>query len=160
MSDHDTGSAGANGTTAASPAFTEREMQMLGWAMQSLKTGPPEVRPLPFTTHPVPPNPLRSTTRSSLASQACPTRAPPATPGPRSRPNSRRPTPMAPLRPRRPRKPPQPARRRLSPPLLRRVKMASRLRLRRRQGSVLLRNKTSRAKTRLPRRRVVRPRSP
>lgn len=23
--------------------FTEREMQMLGWAMQSLKSGPPEV---------------------------------------------------------------------------------------------------------------------
>jgi hypothetical protein len=41
MSDNDTGSATAgNGTTST---FTERELQMLGWAMQSLKTGPPEV---------------------------------------------------------------------------------------------------------------------
>jgi hypothetical protein len=28
---------------AGGVAFTEREMQMLAWAMQSLKSGPPEV---------------------------------------------------------------------------------------------------------------------
>jgi hypothetical protein len=33
-------------TNGAAPQFTERELQMLGWAMQSLKTGPPEVRAL------------------------------------------------------------------------------------------------------------------
>jgi hypothetical protein len=41
MSDNDTGSATAG--NAATSTFTERELQMLGWAMQSLKTGPPEV---------------------------------------------------------------------------------------------------------------------
>ncbi|KAL5387508.1 hypothetical protein PMIN06_002153 [Paraphaeosphaeria minitans] len=34
--------AGAS-ATASGPAFTEREMQMLAWAMQSLKSGPPDV---------------------------------------------------------------------------------------------------------------------
>jgi hypothetical protein len=38
MSDND--NAAANGS---SPQFTERELQLLGWAMQSLKSGPPEV---------------------------------------------------------------------------------------------------------------------
>lgn len=38
MSDNDNTAAG--GDTAQ---FTDRELQMLGWAMQSLKTGPPEV---------------------------------------------------------------------------------------------------------------------
>ncbi|KAF2261854.1 hypothetical protein CC78DRAFT_535309 [Lojkania enalia] len=35
----------AIGTTAPAPTpvFTERELQMLGWAMQSLKSGPPEI---------------------------------------------------------------------------------------------------------------------
>jgi hypothetical protein len=36
----------SNDTAAAkgsSAQFTERELQMLGWAMQCLKTGPPEV---------------------------------------------------------------------------------------------------------------------
>jgi hypothetical protein len=28
---------------AEAPKFTERELQLLGWAMQSLKSGPPEV---------------------------------------------------------------------------------------------------------------------
>ncbi|KAH7408147.1 hypothetical protein DE146DRAFT_687427 [Phaeosphaeria sp. MPI-PUGE-AT-0046c] len=37
MSDHDNT---AGGVTAQ---FTDRELQMLGWAMQSLKTGPPEI---------------------------------------------------------------------------------------------------------------------
>jgi len=27
----------------SAPQFTERELQMLGWAMQSLKSGPPDV---------------------------------------------------------------------------------------------------------------------
>ena len=40
MSDNDN-TAAANGS---SPQFTERELQLLGWAMQSLKSGPPEVR--------------------------------------------------------------------------------------------------------------------
>lgn len=46
-----------NGNTAANATaqFTDRELQMLGWAMQSLKTGPPEVRPTPPLAHP-PPN--------------------------------------------------------------------------------------------------------
>jgi DNA-binding CsgD family transcriptional regulator len=35
--------AGASAAAGASPAFTEREMQMLAWAMQSLKSGPPDV---------------------------------------------------------------------------------------------------------------------
>jgi len=39
MSDNDN-TAVANGS---SPQFTERELQLLGWAMQSLKSGPPEV---------------------------------------------------------------------------------------------------------------------
>lgn len=35
---------GNDGAAAATvPSFTERELQMLGWAMQSLKSGPPEV---------------------------------------------------------------------------------------------------------------------
>ncbi|KAL1794745.1 hypothetical protein ACET3X_006561 [Alternaria dauci] len=38
MSDND--NAAANGS---SPQFTERELQLLGWAMQSLKSGPPEI---------------------------------------------------------------------------------------------------------------------
>ena len=44
MSDsgNDVGSATAAAVTGAS-IFTEREMQMLAWAMQSLKSGPPEV---------------------------------------------------------------------------------------------------------------------
>jgi hypothetical protein len=44
MSDNETGITAAAGAGAA---FTERELQMLGWAMQSLKTGPPEVRIAP-----------------------------------------------------------------------------------------------------------------
>jgi hypothetical protein len=40
MSDNDN-TAVANGSA---PQFTERELQLLGWAMQSLKSGPPEVR--------------------------------------------------------------------------------------------------------------------
>ncbi|KAI4920467.1 hypothetical protein J4E85_009234 [Alternaria conjuncta] len=39
MSDNDN-TAVANGS---SPQFTERELQLLGWAMQSLKSGPPEI---------------------------------------------------------------------------------------------------------------------
>ncbi|KAF2831134.1 hypothetical protein CC86DRAFT_452289 [Ophiobolus disseminans] len=39
MSDNETGAAAA----FSGAAFTERELQMLGWAMQSLKTGPPEI---------------------------------------------------------------------------------------------------------------------
>lgn len=31
------------GAATSTSAFTDRELQMLGWAMQSLKTGPPEV---------------------------------------------------------------------------------------------------------------------
>jgi hypothetical protein len=46
MSDKDTGSA------PGSAQFTERELQMLGWAMQSLKTGPPEVTNPSFHTIP------------------------------------------------------------------------------------------------------------
>ncbi|KAG9188710.1 hypothetical protein G6011_07415 [Alternaria panax] len=38
MSDND--NTAANGS---SPQFTERELQLLGWAMQSLKSGPPEI---------------------------------------------------------------------------------------------------------------------
>jgi hypothetical protein len=38
MSDND--NTAANGS---SPQFSERELQLLGWAMQSLKSGPPEV---------------------------------------------------------------------------------------------------------------------
>jgi hypothetical protein len=51
MSDAAPTSAAATGGSAQ---FTERELQMLGWAMQSLKTGPPEVRTstLPYTHHP------------------------------------------------------------------------------------------------------------
>jgi hypothetical protein len=41
MSDSDKASASA--APSGSAAFTERELQMLGWAMQSLKTGPPDV---------------------------------------------------------------------------------------------------------------------
>jgi len=33
---------GSGGTEAAK--FTDRELQFLGWAMQSLKSGPPDVR--------------------------------------------------------------------------------------------------------------------
>ncbi|KAH7399596.1 hypothetical protein BKA66DRAFT_452173 [Pyrenochaeta sp. MPI-SDFR-AT-0127] len=33
-----------NSGNNASPKFTERELQLLGWAMQSLKSGPPDVR--------------------------------------------------------------------------------------------------------------------
>lgn len=33
----------SHSTEAAGPKFTERELQILGWAMQSLKSGPPEV---------------------------------------------------------------------------------------------------------------------
>ena len=40
MSDTDNTGAAASGPA---PTFTERELQMLGWAMQSLKSGPPEV---------------------------------------------------------------------------------------------------------------------
>jgi hypothetical protein len=40
MSDTGNDTAQANG---AAPVFTEREMQMLAWAMQSLKSGAPEV---------------------------------------------------------------------------------------------------------------------
>ncbi|KAL1603887.1 hypothetical protein SLS60_005479 [Paraconiothyrium brasiliense] len=35
--------AGASASSGAGPVFTEREMQMLAWAMQSLKSGPPDV---------------------------------------------------------------------------------------------------------------------
>ncbi|KAH5192524.1 hypothetical protein HBH68_146500 [Parastagonospora nodorum] len=31
------------GAASSTSAFTDRELQMLGWAMQSLKTGPPEI---------------------------------------------------------------------------------------------------------------------
>jgi hypothetical protein len=51
MSDAAPTSAGA--ATGGSAQFTERELQMLGWAMQSLKTGPPEVHSHPHT-HPLP----------------------------------------------------------------------------------------------------------
>ncbi|KAH7069310.1 hypothetical protein FB567DRAFT_555135 [Paraphoma chrysanthemicola] len=40
MSDSNNDTGAANGSSVQ---FTEREMQMLGWAMQSLKTGPPEI---------------------------------------------------------------------------------------------------------------------
>lgn len=40
MSDNENNGAAANN---APPQFTERELQLLGWAMQSLKSGPPEV---------------------------------------------------------------------------------------------------------------------
>ncbi|USP77222.1 uncharacterized protein yc1106_04496 [Curvularia clavata] len=30
-------------TVSPSPSFTERELQILGWAMQSLRSGPPEI---------------------------------------------------------------------------------------------------------------------
>lgn len=40
MSDNDTPAAIA----VPGPSFTERELQLLGWAMQSLKSGPPDVR--------------------------------------------------------------------------------------------------------------------
>ncbi|KAF2132766.1 hypothetical protein P153DRAFT_354233 [Dothidotthia symphoricarpi CBS 119687] len=44
MSDKvDTGSAGGSTSNGAAPQFTERELQLLGWAMQSLKSGPPEI---------------------------------------------------------------------------------------------------------------------
>lgn len=33
----------ASGATNSGPKFTERELQLLGWAMQSLKAGPPDV---------------------------------------------------------------------------------------------------------------------
>ncbi|KAF2847850.1 hypothetical protein T440DRAFT_402574 [Plenodomus tracheiphilus IPT5] len=33
----------ATPTAGAAPQFTERELQLLGWAMQSLKSGPPEI---------------------------------------------------------------------------------------------------------------------
>jgi hypothetical protein len=39
MSDNDNTPA----ATGSAPQFTERELQLLGWAMQSLKSGPPEV---------------------------------------------------------------------------------------------------------------------
>ena len=42
----------ASGAQAASQNFTEREMQMLAWAMQSLKSGPPDVS-LPSSCHPL-----------------------------------------------------------------------------------------------------------
>jgi hypothetical protein len=44
MSDNDNTTAAATATDGAAPQFTERELQLLGWAMQSLKSGPPEVR--------------------------------------------------------------------------------------------------------------------
>jgi hypothetical protein len=33
----------------SSPQFTERELQILGWALQSLKSGPPDVCTYPRT---------------------------------------------------------------------------------------------------------------
>ncbi|XPS70557.1 hypothetical protein M3J09_002770 [Ascochyta lentis] len=38
----DTVKSPASGSSEA-PKFTERELQLLGWAMQSLKSGPPEI---------------------------------------------------------------------------------------------------------------------
>ncbi|KAJ8112270.1 hypothetical protein OPT61_g5331 [Boeremia exigua] len=32
-----------SGASLEAPKFTERELQLLGWAMQSLKSGPPEI---------------------------------------------------------------------------------------------------------------------
>lgn len=43
-----------NDAGASGPAFTEREMQMLAWAMQSLKSGPPDVS--------IPPNGVKAGT--------------------------------------------------------------------------------------------------
>lgn len=39
----DTAKSPAPGAVSEAPKFTERELQILGWAMQSLKSGPPEV---------------------------------------------------------------------------------------------------------------------
>lgn len=35
--------AGAGGAVGGGPSFTERELQLLSFAMRSLKSGPPEV---------------------------------------------------------------------------------------------------------------------
>jgi hypothetical protein len=43
MSDSAKSPAPASATAATTANFTERELQLLGWAMQSLKSGPPEV---------------------------------------------------------------------------------------------------------------------
>jgi len=40
------------GAATSTSAFTDRELQMLGWAMQSLKTGPPEVPYYPLRISP------------------------------------------------------------------------------------------------------------
>ncbi|KAH6638323.1 hypothetical protein C7974DRAFT_471038 [Boeremia exigua] len=39
----DTSKSPAPGAATEAPKFTERELQILGWAMQSLKSGPPEI---------------------------------------------------------------------------------------------------------------------
>lgn len=44
----DTTKSPAPGTGGEAPKFTERELQLLGWAMQSLRSGPPEVCYEPF----------------------------------------------------------------------------------------------------------------
>jgi len=48
MSDSSADAGQASGTA---PTFTERELQMLGWAMQSLKSGPPDVSSVNRATH-------------------------------------------------------------------------------------------------------------
>ncbi|KAJ4363702.1 hypothetical protein N0V95_001017 [Ascochyta clinopodiicola] len=39
----DTVKSPTSGSSVEAPKFTERELQILGWAMQSLKSGPPEI---------------------------------------------------------------------------------------------------------------------
>ncbi|KAF3046620.1 hypothetical protein E8E12_011260 [Didymella heteroderae] len=43
MSDSAKSPAPDSSTAATASGFTERELQLLGWAMQSLKSGPPEI---------------------------------------------------------------------------------------------------------------------
>ncbi|KAJ4296215.1 hypothetical protein N0V90_006260 [Kalmusia sp. IMI 367209] len=43
MSSDSGADAGGQVAAGSSPSFTEREMQMLAWAMQSLKSGPPDL---------------------------------------------------------------------------------------------------------------------
>ncbi|KAF2705412.1 hypothetical protein K504DRAFT_448967 [Pleomassaria siparia CBS 279.74] len=43
MSDSGNENGAASTATGPAPQFTDRELQLLGWAMQSLKSGPPDV---------------------------------------------------------------------------------------------------------------------
>lgn len=55
-------------TTTTANKFTERELQILGWAMQSLKSGPPEVCDCMTPLLHIAVTNNRSTTRSLLGS--------------------------------------------------------------------------------------------